>query len=375
MLERYSKSLKALERRNLRRELTVRQGIDFSSNDYLGLSEAPTIRQAVQDAIERGVPIGATGSRLLRGNHEEHERLEDQAASFFGAESCLYMGGGYLANFAVLSTLPQQGDLLLYDALIHASCHEGLRAGKATAIEVLHNNPQSIEDEISRWRASHATGNIWIVVESLYSMDGDKAPLDDIIAIANRHNAFVVIDEAHATGVYGPQGRGLAVSYEGQENIICIHTCGKALGAHGALICAPKILCDYIVNRSRPFIYATAPSPLMAVAVQTALTTLITEPERQTKLHQLIDFTNQQLQNLCGVNGSESQIIPIVIGRDGPTMALAKALQEQGFDIRGIRQPTVPAGSARLRIALTLHVDQTQVISMLKILAQELEKI
>ena len=375
MLQRYFKSLQALARRNLLRDLSTTKAIDFSSNDYLAFSIAPFIRKAVQDALDNGVAVGSTGSRLLRGNHEQHLRLEEEAAIFFGAKRCLYMGSGYMANLALLSTLPQQGDLVIYDAFIHASCHDGMRLGKAETIKAIHNDPQSVDDIICKWRNSHNMGNIWIIVESLYSMGGDKAPLADLIAIANKYNVFLIIDEAHATGVYGFEGRGLAAAYAGQDNVIHMHTCGKSLGVHGALILVPDIICNYIINRTRTFIYTTAPSPLMAVAVRASLSLLQQQPEYQFKLKKLIKFTNQKLFQRCGVIGSGSQIIPIIIGSNRTAMELATELQQNGFDIRAIRQPTVPLGKARLRITVTLHVDQAKIIAMLDILAQKLKEI
>jgi hypothetical protein len=236
------------------------------------------MKKAVAAALEAGTPIFSGGSRRLRGNCAEHESLEAEAARFFGAETTVFFGGGYVANFAVLTTLPQRGDLLVLDSLVHASIHEGARAGRAEFCQAVHNDPQSFETEIRDWRARGGTGRIWIVVESLYSMDGDFAPLEELVAIADRYEAFLLVDEAHATGVYGEQGRGLTARYEGRDNLIVVHTCGKALGAAGALVTMPRVLRDFMVNRCRPFIFATAPSPLMAVAVQEALLILQQEP-------------------------------------------------------------------------------------------------
>ncbi|WP_088344320.1 MULTISPECIES: 8-amino-7-oxononanoate synthase [Rhodomicrobium] len=372
MYEVYEDALAALEQRGRKRALAPRRGLDFASNDYLALSEAPEMRRALHEALERGVAVGAGASRLLRGNHPEHEALEAEAAAFFGAERALFLGGGYVANFALLSTLPQRGDLLVYDALIHASSHEGMRAGRAEHIAAAHNDAGAIEDAIAGWRTAGNKGRVWIAVESLYSMDGDRAPLADIIAIADRHDGILLIDEAHATGVFGPEGRGLGADYEGRENVISVHTCGKALGASGALICAPAVLCDFLVNRCRAFIYATAPSPLMAVAVGTALSLLRSQPERRARLHGLIEMANRRLEAECGVPGSGSQILPVIIGPDAETMALAARLQARGLDIRGIRPPTVPEGTARLRIALTLNVNEAQTAAMLDALAEEM---
>jgi 8-amino-7-oxononanoate synthase len=373
MLERHKKALSALEQRSRLRVLKPANGIDFTSNDYLALSQSPSMRTTLIEALERGLAVGATGSRLLRGNHPEHELLEAEAAALFQAERALFWSTGYIANVALFSTLPQRGDLLVYDAFIHASCHDGMRTCHAECIATAHNDPQAVTDAISAWRAKGNTGRVWIAVESLYSMDGDRAPLADLVAIADAHEAFLIIDEAHATGVFGPDGRGLSAGYEGRENIICVHTCGKALGAMGALICAPAVLCDYLVNRARAFVYSTAPSPLMAVAVRHALVLLRREPERRERLHWLIDHTNQQLETVCGRRGSGSQIVPFIVGADGAALKLAAAMQCRGYDIRGIRPPTVPQGTARLRITVTLNVSEADVNAMLQALSEELE--
>ncbi len=367
----YVTALNVLKSDDRLRSLKPRTGIDFSSNDYLALASAPRMRRAVSAAVEAGTPIGAGGSRLLRGNCEEHESLEAAAAEFFSAETAVFFGSGYVANFAVLTTLPQRGDLLVLDQLVHASIHEGARAGRAEFRESRHNDPQSVETTIGDWRAHGGTGRVWIVVESLYSMDGDFAPLEALVAIADRHDAFLMVDEAHATGVYGEQGRGLTASYEGRENLVAVHTCGKALGAAGALVTTTRVLRDFIVNRCRPFIFSTAPSPLMAVAVQEALLILRQEPERRQRLTDLIAFAHRRIGARRGFRLSGSQIVPYVVGDNARAMALAAAMQVRGFDIRGIRPPTVPAGTARLRISLTNNVGEEDVGAMLDALVEE----
>ena len=172
-----------------RRTLSEQTGVDFSSNDYLGLARSPLLAEAVRDALARGVPIGSGGSRLLRGNDPEHEALEAEAAVFFGCERVLSFSNGFSANQTLFSTLPQRGDLVIYDELIHASAHQGLRIGRATHVAVIHNRADAFEDAIVTWRSSGGKGKVWIAVESLYSMDGDVAPLDDLIAIADRRSA------------------------------------------------------------------------------------------------------------------------------------------------------------------------------------------
>lgn len=352
--------LAGLAARDRLRQLSARQGIDFSSNDYLALAASPRLAGAVTKAVARGVPVGSGGSRLLRGNNEEHEALEAEAAHFFGVEAALYFSSGYAANTALFSTLPQRGDLIVHDALVHASAHEGLRLGRAPAVPVAHNDPQAFEDAIAGWRRTGGTGRPWIAVESLYSMDGDRAPLDALAGIAERHDAFLLIDEAHATGVFGADGRGLAHHLEGRENVITLRTCGKALGCEGALLCGPQMVRDFLVNRGRAFIFSTAPSPLMASAVRESLRIIADEPERRTRLRALIAAAEQALAR-SGVAPSGSQILPLILGDDALTMRVADAVQAAGFDVRGIRPPTVPAGTSRLRISITLNVTEAEI--------------
>lgn len=356
--------LDGLAERSRLRRLSPREGIDFSSNDYLGLAGNPRLTQAVRAAMARGVPVGAAGSRLLRGNLDEQLAFEAEAARFFGAEAALGFGGGYVANFAMLSTLPQQGDLLLLDELSHASSNEGARASRAELARFRHGDVGHASEVIARWRANGHRGAVWIAVESLYSMDGDRAPLDDLAALADAHG-FLIVDEAHATGVYGRDGRGLADHLEGRGNVLTLHTLGKALGGSGALICAARPLIDFLINRSRPFIFATAPSPLMAAAGREALTILRDEPERRAALHAHIAlFGDEMRRRLPGLALSGSQIVPLIVGDDAPTMDLAARVQDRGFDVRGIRPPTVPEGSARLRISLTLNASREDVVRL-----------
>lgn len=374
MHETFEADLRNLADRGRLRSLRDRAGIDFTSNDYLGLAESDELKRAATEAIARGVPVGSGGSRLLRGNHPEHEALEAEAAAYFGAETALYFGGGYVANFAIFSTLPQRGDLVVHDELVHASVHEGLRSGRADHVGAAHNNIDAFDAAIVRWRASGGKGRPWISVESLYSMDGDSPDIPGLFAVADRHEAMVVIDEAHATGVLGPQGRGLAAAFEGRDNLITLHTCGKALGSVGGFILAPRTIRDFLVNRSRPFIFATAPSPLTAAITRVAMDISRTNPERRERLARLVQFAGGELRRRCGVAPSGSQIIPIVIGADRAAVAVAVALQQRGFDIRAIRPPTVPEGTARLRIALTLNVDEAAVEELFESLAEDMRK-
>ncbi len=371
MADVYERMLGELAHAGRLRALAPRTGIDLSSNDYLGLADSPELAAAARAALDRGVPVGSGGSRLLRGNHPEHEALEAEAARLFGTETALYFGGGFVANFALFSCLPQRGDLVVHDELIHASVHEGMRAGRASTRAVPHNDATAVDEAISRWRTDGGTGRPWISVESLYSMDGDRAPIDDLAAIAERHDAMLVIDEAHATGVLGPCGHGLAAHLEGRPNVLSLHTCGKALGAAGALLCLPRTMRDFIVNRSRSFIYATAPAPLMAAVVRAGLAISETADDRRAQLARLVARTGETLA-AHGIAPSGSQIQPVIVGEDARAVELARRMQAHGYDIRAIRPPTVPPGTARLRMALTLNTDEATVACMIQTLADEL---
>ncbi|HEY2011329.1 MAG TPA: 8-amino-7-oxononanoate synthase [Rhizomicrobium sp.] len=375
-LSSHADVLDALAAKGRLRSLTRTRGTDFTSNDYLALAESGALRDAASQALARGVPLGAGGSRLLRGNHPEHEALEEEAASFFGSGAdtrALYFPTGFAANAAIAATLPRRGDLIVHDALIHASFRDGLEPDRIQVIEAPHNDVDAIEDIIKSWRASGATGQVWIAAETLYSMDGDRAPLSELVALAARHDAMLVLDEAHATGVYGEQGRGLGAACEGAPNIISLHTCGKALGAAGALVCLPKLYRDFMVNRGRAFIYSTAPSPLMAAVVRAGLKLIAGAEQERAQLAALVRHAEAGLRNM-GLGVSGSQIQPIIIGEDRRAVAIATALQSLGHDIRAIRPPTVPEGTARLRLALTLHVSASDLDALFADLAREMAK-
>jgi 8-amino-7-oxononanoate synthase len=369
-LARYETMLRRLDQEGRRRVLARQNDIDFTSNDYLGLAGSPRLRASIVAALERGVPVGAGGSRLLRGNHPEHEALEDEAASFFGSERMLYFGSGYAANLAIFSTLPQSGDIVVHDALIHASARAGMAAGRAKTVATPYNEVGAFDEAIRAWRTAGGTGHPWIAVESLYSMDGDRAPLRELAELADRHDGFLVVDEAHSTGVHGAGGRGFAAGLEGRKNVVVLHTCGKALGTSGALVGANRLLCDFLVNRARPFIYATAPSPLQAASSREALRIIADEPERRSKLHDLIDFANAKAAERLGIAGNGSQILPIIVGDNSLALRIAQQMQADGFDIRAIRPPTVPTGTARLRISITLNVDAPTIARMFDRLSQ-----
>jgi 8-amino-7-oxononanoate synthase len=364
--------LDRLSGKGRRRALESLGGLDFSSNDYLGLANSSELRDAASEALSRHVPVGSGGSRLLRGNHPEHVALEQAAADFFGVESALYFGSGYAANMTLFATAPQRGDLVVYDEWIHASVHDGMSRGRAAIVAARHNDPQSIDDEILRWRAAGGHGRIWIAVESLYSMDGDGPKLEELDELANRRDAVLVIDEAHATGVLGPKGRGRAAFLEGRDNVITVHTCGKALGTAGAFVCAPRVLTDFLVNRGRPFIFATAPPPLIAAVTRAAIALCERGDARRERLREFVELATNELLRHCGLTASGSHILPIVIGGDQEAIDLAGRLRARGYDVRAIRPPTVPVGTARLRIALTLNVNEAAIEGLFHTLGAEM---
>ncbi|SDE04319.1 8-amino-7-oxononanoate synthase [Limimaricola pyoseonensis] len=350
---RHAEALDALGARGRRRALMPRAGRDFSSNDYLGLAASDLLRDAAREALNRGVAVGSGGSRLLRGNAAEHEALEREAAAFFGAEAALYMGGGFPGNVALFAALPMQGDLVLHDALVHASAHDGMKMGRAECRAFAHNDAGAARDALRAWRAEGGRGRAWIACESLYSMEGDLAPLDALADVAAEDGAVLVVDEAHATGLYGERGQGLAHGLDASVDLVTLHTCGKALGAVGGLVCGDEVLVDTLVNRARNFVFSTAPSPLDAAIVRAALTIVASRPDLREAA-----WTNIRRAHAAAsrFGAFDTQILPILIGEDPEAVALAQALQARGHDVRAIRPPTVPRGTARLRVSITPNV-------------------
>ncbi len=352
---RHADALDALGARGRRRVLMPRLGQDFSSNDYLGLAGSDLLRAAARAALDRGVATGSGGSRLLRGNDAEHEALEAEAAAFFDAPAALYMGAGFPGNVAIFSSLPMQGDLVLHDALVHASAHDGMRLGRAETLSFAHNDADAARDALRGWRAGGGMGRVWIACESLYSMEGDLAPLEDLAAIAVEDGAVLVVDEAHATGLYGDRGQGRAHGLDPSVDIVTLHTCGKALGGAGGLVCADPVLIDTLVNRARNFVFSTAPSPLDAAIMRAALRLMAERPNLRDAAWDNIRHSHDVARR-AGFGQFDTQILPVIIGEDAEALVLATALQARGHAVRAIRPPTVPRGTARLRISITPNV-------------------
>lgn len=356
----FAPEIETLRRLHRHRTLALPSGIDFTSNDYLGLARHPALREAILTALDEDGLVGAGGSRLLRGHHPAHARLETFAAQFFGTERALYFANGFLANFALFSTLPERHDAVIFDERIHASVKEGVHAGTAARYKVAHNDVAAFEAAIERAREKGAK-RIYLAVESVYSMDGDLAPLAALDALARQTEAVLIVDEAHATGIFGARGRGLSEAFT-NETTIAVHTCGKALGVAGALVTASAEAIDYLINKARPFIYSTAPPPMLAAAVQRALPLIDEEPWRRARVLELARFAHGELNPAAAFAGS--QIVPVIIGGEERTLEIARVLQEQGFDVRAIRPPTVPEGTSRLRVSINAGHSEEQIAAL-----------
>jgi 8-amino-7-oxononanoate synthase len=355
---RWHAELERLQLSHGHRALASARGVDFTSNDYLGLSRHPALREALIAALDRDGIVGAGGSRLLRGQHEEHAKLEAFAAAFFGVEKALYFGSGFLANFALFTTLLERHDAVVVDERVHASVKEGAHASAAKRYRARHNDLQAFEAELKRAREDGAR-TLFVAVESVYSMDGDVAPLAQLSHLARRFDATLIVDEAHATGVLGPRGRGLT---DGLERTITLHTCGKALGVAGALVCASADVIDYLINRARPFIYSTAPPPCLAACVLRALKLIDEEPWRRERVLELARLAHAELNP--GLPFAGSPIIPVIIGDDEAALSVAERVQAAGYDVRAIRPPTVPEGTARLRVSINAGHTEEQIRAM-----------
>lgn len=354
-MTRLSATLSRLKEEGRFRALSPAKGIDFTSNDYLGFKAHPALRACAIESLENGIDIGSGGSRLLRGNHPAHEQLEFEAARFFGCEQTLFFGSGFLANHALMTALPSKDDVILFDALIHASLRDGIQSNPAKHFRIPHNDVNAFEDALKK----HSGTPCWVVVESVYSMDGDIAPLRDLIALCQKYNAMLVVDEAHATAVFGEQGKGLTYGQH-SPNLITLHTCGKGLGVAGALVCATSEIIETLINKARPFIYSTAPMPLQAVLVSKALQLCADADAQRARLFELCELA----RSTFACPPSPSPIIPYILGDEQKALAAAAALQAKGFDIRAIRPPTVPNGSSRLRITLNATLRNDDVIAL-----------
>jgi 8-amino-7-oxononanoate synthase len=338
-------------RQGLLRTLTQPSGIDFSSNDYLGLANHFEIRTAAADAYVK-YGAGSKGSRLLGGNHKIFEETESWLANWKGSEAALIFNNGYNANLGVISALCDSKAHLFCDRLSHASILDGYAIGGGKLHRFKHNNPFDLEKAL---RGVDAGSFKLIAVESVYSMDGDIAPLEEYANLAEEYSALLYVDEAHSDGILGPGGKGLVAQLGLEKSVhLSLTTFGKAYGTMGACVFGSKLLIDYLVSNARSFIYSTAISPGTVVAMQKAVEVSTRDNFRRESLFKMVASFKQKMSE-AGIDclQSETQIVPIVLGTAEKTQKCRDFLLEKGFNVPCIRPPTVPNGTARLRINIT----------------------
>lgn len=357
--------------------LPVPGQVDFSSNDYLGLAHDPAIESAAQDWLRQFAPAnGSGGSRLLNGHSLAAAQLELELARFFDAEAALFFPTGYMANLAVLSALPQRHDAVFYDQLSHASLKDGLRLGLAPRYSFRHNDLDHLRQLLETTRYRHA----YIVTESIFSMDGDQAPVPEMAMLAQRFDAALIIDEAHSTGLYGPEGQGLCYASAVHQQVpVRIMTFGKAPGVHGAAVLGPQPVIDFLINNARPFIYSTAPGHHQLAQVAGSMQVLAcAQPLRQALFQNIGQF--RQLAHQAGIEKyllpSPSAIQLVTTGQGAvATRKLAQLVQQAGYDVRPILSPTVPTGQERLRICLHANHTHAQLQGLISALAAGIKQL
>ena len=350
------KKLDERKTQNAYRELKLTEGmVDFCSNDYLGLSKLLTVNLQQGETLKHG----STGSRLLAGNYALLEDTEKLIANFHGAESALIFNSGYDANIGLLSSVPQRGDTILYDYLSHASIRDGIRLSFAESFSFPHNNLEELEDKLKK-----ANGNIFVITESVFSMDGDLAPLSEITALCEKYGAHLIVDEAHATGVIGKNGEGLVQHLDLHSRCFArIHTFGKALGCHGAAILGSLALRNYLINFSRAFIYTTALPESSVKAIRRSYELFPRMHDEREQLRKLVEEFQQSPIKFNKLQSS-TPIQAVIVPGNKEVKYVAGQLQSKQFDIRAILYPTVPINSERLRIVLHAFNTTEQVRSV-----------
>jgi 8-amino-7-oxononanoate synthase len=329
--------------------LDGRQVLLLCSNNYLGLADHPRVRHAAAEAAMRW-GAGAGASRLISGNMQPHRRLEERLAEFKGYEAALLFGSGYLANTGAIAALAGRGEVVFSDELNHASIVDGCRLSRAKTFVYRHGDVEHLA-----WGLREAAGRgSLIVTDGVFSMDGDVAPLEGLAGLARDHGCRLMVDEAHATGALGPGGRGsVAAAGLVDEVDLVVGTLGKALGSYGAYACAGREVVEYLVNAARPFIFSTAPPPPVLAAATAALELLESHPHRVVRLRENAATLREALAaERLAVAGWETQIVPVEVGDAERTMELCERILERGVFAQGIRPPTVPEGSSRLRFTV-----------------------
>lgn len=351
--------------KNAFRVFKINEGlVDFCSNDYLGFAQDKEIANQLAQEIEKyeGNINGSTGARTITGTSQLILDLEQQIAVFHKTEAALFYNSGYTANLGLFSALPYRGDTILYDELIHASIRDGMKLGRARAYSFKHNDLESLEKRLQR-----AEGNIYVAVESIYSMDGDMAPLKEIAELCKKYDAALIVDEAHSNGIFGEGGRGL-VDELGLENDVFarVMTFGKAIGSHGAIVVGSQILKDFLINYSRPFIFTTAPSIHQVLGVKIAYDNLSLCQNKILKIRELLNLFKLKVGAGFKIEMIESfsPIQCVIVPGNDKVKALCAAIQKDGFDVRPIVAPTVPEGKERIRICIHAFNTEEEIIAL-----------
>jgi 8-amino-7-oxononanoate synthase len=351
LARRIESELAALASQGQLRSLSTLEGVNLCSNDYLGLASDPRLREAVATALAETLPVASTGSRLLSGNAQIWEGLECEIAGFMQSEAALFFSSGYLANLGLLSAVIHPGDVVFSDIANHASIIDGLRLSGARKIVYPHLDLDCLERELRRERSA---AQKFIVTESIFSMDGDRAPIVDLVALTERYDAELIVDEAHATGVVGPQGRGLVADAGLTARVLAtVHPCGKALACMGCFVACSEKLKQYLVNQARTFIFSTALPPYIAAQLAVAVRLTAAADRERNDVASFGAFLRRKLREAGYETGAgDTQIVPIVLGENERTIRFAKQLNLAGFGVRAIRPPSVAPGTSRLRISL-----------------------
>lgn len=361
---------------NALRQLGCEQNlIDFASNDYLGFAQSETLFNETHSFLvqKKFLQNGATGSRLLTGNHSLYTETETSIAQFHHSDSALLFNSGYDANLGFFSAVPQKGDCILYDELIHASIRDGILLSNAHSYKFKHNDVEDLERLIEKAKAT-SSNSIYVVTETVFSMDGDTPPLTEMAELCQQHEVYFIVDEAHALGVFGEKGQGIIQMLEIENQIFArIITFGKGLGCHGAVILGSEELKTYLVNFARSFIYTTGLSPHSVATIKMAYHKLAQNNQALQQLRQNISIFNQNKQ-LLGLKPlfvqSKSAIQCAIVPGNEKVKNIALKLQQQGFDVKPILSPTVPEGQERLRICLHSFNSENEITRLLQSFAQ-----
>lgn len=353
------KLLKRKKEGNLRSLSTSPKLFDFFSNDYLGLAQSPALAAMIQEQFSVLKPIsnGATGSRLLSGNSRYAMDLEAELAIRYKTDKVLLFNSGYTANLALISTIPQKGDTIIYDQLSHACIKEAARLSFARHYSFRHNDPDDLKKKLAK-----ADGHKFVVVESLYSMEGDFFPAEQFAKTCDQHNAHLIVDEAHTTGWMGGKGAGFVVAENMEDQVLArVHTFGKALGVHGACVAGPSWLIDYLINFARPFIYTTALPLHSLVAIKCAHDYVDEHPKVTESLLKNIKYfceSRKPMKTDTGHLNVRSPIQKVMLGTNEKAVEAADILLENGLDVRPVLPPTVKEGTSRVRICIHAHNSQ-----------------